>query len=423
MTTADVEPVEAAIARYLRDTSSLTDPYPIYRRLREVDPVHWSEALGYWVVTSHRDAETCFRDQRLSRHAAGLRQFGWVAAPGGPPEIERAVTTWLSTILNLDPPDHTRLRLLISRAFTPRAVAAWQSRTEQVVDTVLAGVEDERRFDLLAEIAYPVPETVICEVLGVPVEDHDRWKVWNGGFNRAAIFAGRNRGVDDLAPDVRRRAQDALLRWYDYFSDLVRRRRGSTGDDLVSLLVRAEEEGDRLSENELIGTLTLLIGAGHDTTANLVANGMLALMRHPDQYALLRQEPQRAGDVVEEVLRYDGPARGQPRVALSDAAVAGRTIRAGDTVMVIVNAANRDPDRFPDPDRFDITRRDTGHLAFASGIHFCIGAALARMEAEVVFRKIAQLDTVLELDDAPLAYKPTHGRNLTALPVRRRRGA
>jgi pimeloyl-[acyl-carrier protein] synthase len=411
------------VAAYLSDTSSLTDPYPAYRRLREQDPVHWSDAVGYWVVTGHAEAEACFRDPRMSRHLAGQRQFGWVAADDDPPHMKQAVNSWLSTILNMDPPDHTRLRALIARAFTIRSVSVWKARTEEVVDEILARISGRDELNLLADIAYPIPETVICEVLGVPAEDHDLWKQFASGMNQAAIFAGRNRSGDALPLEARRLAQNSLRQWYDYFADLVAKRHGSTGDDLVSILVRAEESGDRMTTDELVGTLTLLIGAGHDTTANLIANGMLAFMRNPDQYALLRANPDLAAGAVEEVLRYDGSARGQPRVALADMEVGGKTVRAGDTVMVIVNAANRDPARFDDPEHFEITRRDTGHLAFASGIHFCVGAALARMEVEVAFRKIAQLDSVFELTDAPLAYKATHGRNLTALPVRVRKAS
>jgi cytochrome P450 len=268
-----------------------------------------------------------------------------------------------------------------------------------------------------------VPETVICEILGVPRADHDLWKSWSSGINQAAIFAGRNKDSDDLPPEVRGKAQQSLLSWYRYFSALVARRRtsGEEAQDIISLLVRAEEEGDRLNEEELVGTLILLIGAGHETTANLIANGMLALMRNPDQYELLRADPSLASGLVEEALRFDGSARGQPRVALEDMELGGRTIAAGDTVMVIVNAANRDPARFAEPDRFDIRRGDSGHVAFASGLHYCVGAALARMEAEVAFRKLAEMDGELELVTDDLTYKPTHGRNLTSLPVRRRR--
>jgi cytochrome P450 len=418
--TASEEKVAQDVDDYLGDTSSSSDPYPLYARLREIEPVHWSQTHGYWIVTTHAEAEECFRDARLSRHEAGFRQFGWIATEDDPPEVKRAVDTWRSTILNFDPPDHTRLRKLISRAFTARAVSAWKSRTEAIVGGVLDRIRSEDEFDLLKLVAYPIPETVICELLGVPLEDHDRWKTWSSGMNSAAIFAGRNQSGDDLPAELRRPAQQALMNWYGYFSELIAARDSSSGDGLIALLVRAEEEGDRLTTDELIGTLTLLIGAGHDTTANLIANGMLALMRNPDQYALLREDPQqRATNMVEETLRFDGSARSQPRVALVDMEIGGRMISAGDTVMVIANAANRDPARFPDPDRFDLNRRDTGHLAFASGIHFCVGAALARMEAEVAFRKIAELDSVFELATQKLAYRPTHGRNLTALPVRK----
>jgi len=416
--TPSEEKVAHDVAAFLGDTSSSTDPYPLYARLRELEPVHWSEVLGCWVVTSYAHAEECFRDVRLSRYEAGFRQFDWIVTEDDPPDVRRAVDTWRSTILNLDPPDHTRLRKLISRAFTVRAVSAWKQRTETIVDTVLNGVEGRAELDLLNDVAYPIPEAVICEILGVPVEDHDTWKSWSGGLNRTAIFSGRSRDTDDLPVEVRKVAQESLLNWYYYFNDLISRRRGSTSDDLVSLLVRAEEEGDRLTIDELIGTLTLLINAGHDTTANLIGNGMLALMRHPQQYALLRADPElRAAAVVEETLRYDGSARGQPRVALTDLEVGGRLISAGDTVMVIVNAANRDPERYTRPEEFDIERSDQGHLAFASGIHFCVGASLARMEAEVAFRKLGELPSVFTLASQELSYRPTHGRSLTGLPV------
>ncbi len=428
MTTSspELDTASADVAAYLRDTSSSTNPYPAYRRLRELAPVHWSEENGYWIVTGFAAAESLFRDSRMSRHEAGQRQFGWLKGSNDDPAVSRAVDAWLSTVLNLDPPEHTRLRRLASRAFTPRAVASWEPRTNEIVDDILASASTEPGpIDLVSRICYPIPEIVICEVLGVPAEDHDRWKQWSSGLNQAAVFAGRSKPGQALPAEALQQAQQSIVNWYEYFAELVGRRHGADGDDLISVLVRLEEEGDRLTEIELVGMLTLLIGAGHDTTANLIANGMLALMRHPDQYRRLRHDPSLAPGMVEEVLRYDGPARGQPRVATDDIEIAGRTIHAGDLVMVIINAANRDPVRFTEPERFDITRGDSSHLAFASGIHFCLGTALARMEATIAFRKIAELPDVFELFDDKLDnkldYKRTHGRNLTALRVRRRR--
>jgi cytochrome P450 len=369
-------------------------------------------------VTGFAEAEACFRDGRLSRQEAAARQFRWIGREGDPPEVVRVVDSWLSTILNLDPPDHTRLRRLVSRAFTSRAVAEWKMRTEEIVDDLLANLRRKKGFDLLRDFAYPLPETVICELLGVPAQDHSKWKAWTGGMGQAAIFLGRNRAEDELPHEMRAGAQQSLLKWYEYFQALVERRRGTIGgSDLLSRLVDAQDGADRLSENELIGALTLLVQAGHETTANLIGNGMLAMMRSPEQYALLRREPARAAGAVEEILRYDGPARGLPRVAIEDLVVGAKRIRKGEQILVLINAANRDPERFSDPDRFDIQREDTGHLAFASGIHFCVGAALARMEAEVAFRKIGDLDVVLELASEDLSYKRSHGRNLTRLPV------
>jgi cytochrome P450 len=419
--TTGQEDVGAQVSAYLADTSSLTDPFPLYQRLRETDPVHWSERNGFWVVTGYDEVEACYLDERLSRQEAAQRQFRWIGTSDDPPEIEEAVSSHLATILNLEPPDHTRLRALVSSAFTPRAVKVWRDLSCRVVDETLAAALQHREFDFLREVGYPIPERIICEVLGVPVEDHDKWKTWAVGLGHAAIFIGRNRSDATLPPGVREAAQQALLKWYGYFRDLAARRRADPGDDLVSALVNAEEAGDRLSEQELVGALMLLVSAGHETTANLITNGLLALMRNPDQYALLRQDPQaHAAGVVTEVLRYDGPARGQPRVAVADVELGGKTIRAGDMVMVVVNAANRDPAVFPDPDRFDITRRANRHLAFGAGIHYCVGAGLARMEAEIAFERIGTSDATFELAAEQLAYKPTHGRNLTALPVLQR---
>ena len=416
MNAAEVAAVAADVEAYLCDTASNVDPYPAYRRLREVAPVYRSEATNSWIVTGFPEAEALFRSPHLSRQEAGARQFGWLAGPDDTPEVARAVQAWLSTVLNLDPPEHTRLRRLMSRAFSPRSVAKWEARTVQVVDDVLAGLGARVELDLLNEVGYPIPERVICEIMGVPAEDHDRWKQWSSGMNQAAVFAGSGARLPE---EALRTAQDSVVRWYGYFSDLVDRRRGSDGDDLISELVRVEEEGDRLSEMELIGTLILLIGAGHDTTANLFANAMLALMRQPQQYAALRTDPSLASAAVEEILRFDGSARGQPRVATADIEIEGQTIRSGDLVAVIVNAANRDPRRFADPESFDITRADSGHLGFSGGIHYCLGAALARMEVAVELRAVAAAPYRFELASADLAYKRTHGRNLVGLPVRR----
>jgi cytochrome P450 len=412
----------ADVEAYLRDTSSSADPYPAYRRLREVAPVHRSEANGYWIVTGYQEAEALLRDRRLSRHLAGQRQFGWLAGQDDPPDIARAVTAWLSTVLNSDPPDHTRLRSLLARPFAPSAMNAWRARIDEVVDAVfdqvLVAHEVGDVIDLLSEVAYPIPETVICEVLGVPAGDHARWKQWGSGLNQAAIFAGTAQAIP---AEPLRTAQQSVLHWCEYFSELVAARRHGHGDDLISSLVRIEEEGERLTEIELVGTLILIIGAGHDTTANLFANGMLALMRNPAQYELLRADPALAPAVAEEVLRFDGSARGQPRVASAAIDIDGQTIAPGDLVMIVLNAANRDPRRFADPERFDITRADQGHLAFANGIHFCLGAPLARLEVAAEFARVATLPGRFEraVDAAPdLAYKRTHGRNLVSLPAR-----
>jgi cytochrome P450 len=412
-----IREADAALTAYLADTSSTDDPYPLYARIRELAPVHRC-SLGYWVVTDYETSVTALRHPALSRERAAAVQFRWLGVEGDPPEVIQAIDSWLATILNRDPPEHSRLRALVSRAFTPRAVTRWRERTETIVDGIIDGVGDRESFDLLSDIAYPVPEAVIADLMGVPLADHELWKLWMVGIGQGATFS---RSVDgDAAPmpsGVRERAQESIRLAYQYFHDLVERRRGETGTDLLSLLIQAEEDGDRLSQTELVGTLILLVLAGHETTANLIANGVLALLRNPDQWRLLHEHPELAGGAVEEVLRYDGPARGQPRIATEALDLGGHRIEAGEQVMVIVNAANRDPARFPEPDRFDITRGDGGHLAFATGVHYCVGAALARLEGEVALQRLAERFPDLYLGSDTWTYKRSHGRNLTTLPV------
>jgi cytochrome P450 len=418
--TAALQDLTHDMAGYLADTSSVRDPYPMFRALREQAPVCWVPEASMWVVTGFEQAEEFYRVPGLSREAAAERQFAWLARPEDPPLVQQAVHAWRSTILNLEPPDHTRLRSLITATFTPKAVKRWKDRTEGIVTELLGRVPDGE-FDALQVLAYPLPETVICEVLGVPVEDHALWKIWSAGFGTAAVMVGRRSADEALPEHVLAEAHQTLLKQYGYFSDLVERRRREPGEDLVTDLVRVEEDGERMSHDELVGGIILLVGAGHETTANLVANGMLALAHNPAEYDALRADPSLAAAVVEETLRYDGPTRGQPKAAVQDVVLGGEQVRAGDMVMVFVNAANRDPAAFDGAEEFRLAHASKRHLAFGGGIHYCVGAALARMEAEVFFRQLGQLDRRLELSGVAfeeLTYKPTHGRNLTALPMR-----
>jgi cytochrome P450 len=416
-TSSALADADAELANYFLDPSSSTDPFPMYHRLRELAPVHRS-SLGYWVVTDYENSVAAFRHPALSRELAAAIQFRWLGVDGDPAPVVEAIDAWLATMLNRDPPAHTRLRSLVSRAFTPRAITAWRGRTEMIVDGILDRLAGRPRFDALEELAYPVPEAVIAELLGVPLADHLLWKQWMVGIGQSAMFG---RSADGAAaptpPGVRERAQESITLAFAYFRDLVARRREEPSDDLLTALIEAVDGGDRLTETELVGALILLVLAGHETTANLIANGILAFLRHPDQFRLLQEHPELAGGAVEEVLRFDSSSRGQPRIALARVEIGGAVIEKGDQVMIVIPAANRDPKRFADPDRFDITRGDGGHVAFASGVHFCVGAALARMETEVTFRKIAERLGDLRLEGEDIGYKRSHGRNLLSLAV------
>jgi cytochrome P450 len=276
--------------------------------------------------------------------------------------------------------------------------------------------KDKDEFDFLRELAYPLPETVICELLGVPVEDLHELSATGFGHSRIMTVRGSN-DVNGPPDDLRAMTQAQLVRQVEYFREVAADRRRNPRSDLISSLLQVEEEGDRLTMDELIGTVIILIGAGHETTANLLGNGMLALLRHPDQFELIKQSPDLLPQAMEEILRHESPSRGQPRVATGRVEVGGKTIEAGQQVSVILNAANRDPRVFDDPDRFDIMRRDVRHITFTVGIHYCLGAALARMEATTMFRAIADRLGDLELAVDEVQWRPAYVRGLVSLPV------
>ena len=382
----------------------VADPYPTYHRLRAEDPVHHS-ALGFWVLTRYADVIAMLRDPRLVKEpiaAFVAARFGMAVPPG----------LGLS-MLDRDPPDHTRLRGLVSKAFTPKALEALRPHIRQIVDGLLAKVEGKGEMDLIEEFAYPLPVRVICEMLGVPVADHERFKGW--GLDIA-------RGLDAimLPPDseVARRSMAGRHALAGYFRELIAERRAAPREDMLSALIAAEEAGDKLNEDELLATCLLLLVAGHETTVNLIGNGSLALLRHPAEFRKLRENPGLIGSAVEELLRYDGPVQRTARIPSEDITIGGRTIPKGDMVMPFLGAADRDPAQFPDPDSLDITRGDNRHIAFGMGIHFCLGAPLARMEGQIAINTLLRRLPKLAL----AGPRPEHRQSLTlrglvSLPV------
>ncbi|NUT10801.1 MAG: cytochrome P450 [Nonomuraea sp.] len=371
------------------DPHFVRDPYVRYRELREAGPVVRTRG-GLLIVTTHELCGTVLRDP------------GFGHGPSAP--VEEDAGQPLRSFLLMDPPDHTRLRGLVSRAFTPRMIERLRPRVEAIAAGLIARLPEEA--DLISGFAYPLPVMVISEMLGVPAEDHDRFRGWSEALAR---------GLDPMLTDTLVSESERSRREFrDYFRELIAFRREHPGEDLLSALAHVEE----LTEAELLATCVLLLVAGHETTVNLIGNGVLNLLRH----GLLHRAAERPREVVEEVLRFDPPAQLASRIALEDRELAGTPVPAGSAVLAPIGAANRDPAAFPDPDRFDPDREPGRHLAFGLGIHFCLGATLARMEGEIALSALATAAPKMECADPAPPYKENVVlRGLAALPVRLRR--
>jgi cytochrome P450 len=387
------------------------NPYRTYRRLREKDPIHRSRLLNGWVLTRYADVTAILRDPRFSadeRKQSGFEKMRRQAVKQG---IMDADEGYGGSMLRVDPPDHTRLRSLVSRAFTPRTVEGLRGRVQTVVDEHLDAVADEGGMDVIASLAYPLPVIIIAELLGIPADDQARFKHWSDEMVR---------GMGMSSTDDARRSRRAQRELRAYFEGIASARRADPREDLLSAMLAAEDGGERLSADELYETCALLLVAGHETTSNLIGNGLLALLRQPEQIRLLRDEPCRMEQAVEELLRYDSPVQATTRIAPEDIDFQGQTFRAGQQVALILGAANRDPNRFADPDRLDVTREDARHAAFGHGIHFCLGAPLARLEAPIAFRAMIERFPNMRLDESitPRWKENVILRGLEQLPVR-----
>ena len=388
-------PFSAAMAR---------NPYPIYAELRARAPVHRNRLLDAWVLSRHADVDAVLRD---------FRRFSNDQRKRDPVRRRRSTLPQIPypTILFLDPPDHTRLRSLVNKAFTPKAVADLEPRIRRMTRTLLDAAADPAGFDLMETLANPLPVMVIADMLGVPVEDRAQFREWSN--QRARI----------LEPTVGRRefriAEEASKSLDAYFLSIIKARRIVPRDDIISALIHVEEAGDRLTEGEMLGLLRLLLVAGNETTTNLIGNGMLALLRHPEQLRALRQDPGRIPAAVEELLRFDSPVQASLRLVLEDCEVNGIPLRRDDNVLLLNGAANHDPAVFDHPERLDIGRRENNHVAFGRGIHFCLGAPLARLEGRVAIEVLLERYPSLRLmSDRPAFRNSIVLRGLEALPVR-----
>jgi cytochrome P450 len=387
--------------------------YETFARMRTEDPVLYQPGIDgetpIWFVTRYEDVvAVLLDDQRFVRDPAlALPEDEVAAFSSGMPEAFAFIDQHM---LNRDGDDHRRLRRLVTKAFTPKMVEQLRPRIQEIADELLDAVETRGQMDLVEEYAFPLPITVIAELLGIPVADRDRFRRWSNAIVTPA-----------LGPGALAEFGAQTTAFVAYLRDLFARRRAEPADDLVSALLQVRDGGDALSEQELFSMVVLLIVAGHETTVNLIANAVLALLEHPGQLALLRDDPGRIPAAVEELVRYDGPVeRTLTRWAADDAELGGLTIRRGDAVIAILGAANRDPERFPDPDSLDLLREDAKHIAFGRGSHYCLGAPLARLEAEIaletVLRRLPNLR--LSVARAELVWRPVPlFRALAALPV------
>src|SRR5687767_2477349 len=356
------------------------NPYPFYAQLRSEDPVHWDESMGFWVLTRYADIASVYSDSRFSR-AQGLKR-GFERLPEAEQRIAEPVYhTFSKTMFYSDPPYHTRLRGLVNNAFTPNAVEQMRPYVQRMVDSLLDAVQTQGKMDAIRDLAHPLPVLVIAQMLGLPAEERVRFKEWSDDL--FAIL-----GSVPHAPELMERAAQSLAELTAYLTTLSEGRRLQPQNDLLSALVGVVEKGERLTQEELIANVTILLSAGHETTSNLIGNGLLALLRNPHQMQKLRDHPKLVSSAVEEMMRYDNPVQIAYRSAAADVEIGGKYIRNGQLVNSVLAAGNRDPERFSEPDRFDISRAEGRHLGFGLGIHFCIGAPLVRLEAQIAFNTI-----------------------------------
>ena len=386
------------------------NPYLMYRQLREQDPVHWSELLEAWVLTRYDDVVAVLKHPRFSADRRSARNRFVQAAMQS--QAEMGPLAQANTMLSSDPPEHTRMRNLVSKAFTFKAVEKLRPRIQQIVDELLDAIEDKGSMDAIWDLGYPLPVIVIAEMLGVPAGQRDTFKRWSDDI--VATLGGPM-----VAPEVQERGRRSSIEMAGYFRGVIAERRRAPKDDLLSALVAAEERGDFLSEQELLATCVLLLAAGNETTTNLIGNGTLALLRNPGQLELLRRRPELLESAVEEFLRYDGPVQGTARVAMVDVEIGGQVMRQGQLAFCMLAAADRDPAQFEQPETLDIARKENRHIAFGFGIHFCLGAPLARAEAQIAFSTLLRRFPKLE----PAGGEPQWGgtfilRGLKSLPVR-----
>ncbi len=391
---------------HLLDPEVLANPYPLYYRLRSEDPVHWDPYLHAWVVTRYADVVNVFQHFSANRTPTPeqLTAMGLSA-------LTPLADVMVRQMLFLDPPAHGRVRGLASKAFTPRRVEVLRRHIQDITRRLLDDVQDKGRMDVIADLAYPLPAIVTAEMLGVPTSDWKQLTAWSADF---AQVLGNFQHNPERAPQVIRSLEGMIA----YFRAAIREHRQHPREGLIHAYLTAEIDGDRFSEEEVIANTIVTMVGGQETTTNLIGNGVLSLLRNPDQFERLRNDLSLIPSAVEELLRYESPSQQTARLAPDDVMLGDKLIRKRQAVIAVMGAANRDPERFPDPDRLDLGRQDNRHVAFAWASHFCFGAPLARIEGQTAFEAIVRRMPDIKLDGSPLKWRENLGlRGLIALPV------
>ncbi|MDQ0243628.1 pimeloyl-[acyl-carrier protein] synthase [Bacillus fengqiuensis] len=381
----------------------LTNPYPFYHHLRSKDPIQWVSSIKEkgWFVTGYKEASTVLKDSRFKTR---------IPLPQNSKAYEQLTSVQKNMMLFKNPPDHNRLRSLVSKAFTPRVIGDLRPYIEETVNQLLDNVQDTGRMDIISDLAFPLPGTIIAGILGVPIDDRQQFKEWSTILIRTIDLTRTEK--------VLHSGSDVALKLTDYFRNLIKQRMQHPQNDLISTLIKEEEQGSKLNEDELLATCILLLIAGHETTVNLIGNGVLSLLKHPEQLKKLKEDPSLIHSAVEELLRYESPTQMTARFAAEDIEIGGKFIRKGHQVYILLGAANRDPEHFSNPDQLDITRTPNQHLAFGAGAHFCLGASLARLEAQIAINALLQRIPNLQLEADILEWRRLVGfRALKSLPV------
>jgi cytochrome P450 len=405
-TAASQRPDSSLSLYHLLDPEVLANPYPLYHRLRSSAPVYWDPYLHAWVVTRYADVVYVFQHFLAARTPSPEHLAAMDMASLSP-----IAQVMVRQMLFLDPPDHTRVRTLAARAFTPRRVEVLRGHIQEITNRLLDEVAEKGRMDVIGELGAPLPAIVTTELLGVPSRDWEKLKNWSTDF---AEMLGNFQHNPGRAARVLRSVEEMTA----YFREAVRRQAEEPTEGLVNALASAEVDGDRFSEEEVVANIIVTMVGGLETTTNLIGNGLLSLLRNPAELERLRRDPELIPSAVEEMLRYESPSQHTARLAPQDLELGGQRIRARQAVIAVMGAANRDPARFPEPDRLDLGRQDNRHLAFGWAGHFCFGAPLARIEGQIAFRTLLRRFPGLRLEPQPLVWRENLGlRGLKALPV------